>query len=152
MFNPKIQNIVGALVSCKNECAKNYVLSKLRQITPDYWENYMDLSSTTIKPEEIIEKARMEKPGVKLIILIHPNSNITNYKDVFKFHIKLEEHCKSVIPIISNQLEKEYPPEHGALHKNLEQHLYESVYAVKNVFNDSNPAYFQKFMDTSFFN
>lgn len=150
--NPKIQDVVVVFLSCKYEYTETFMLDKLTAITDKHYMTPFNFAEYRINPEEVIENARKEVPGVKLIILVNNNKEITRYNHMYRLHFKFEMACKAGLPIIITPLEDAYCPRHDTMTPLLEKECNEWARSVAHLIEDQKPSHFQKNTNLSFLN
>lgn len=135
----KVENIMVVFLSCKWDDTEVYCLTELAKITDDHLVKPFNFGLEDVNAKEVIEDAKRSKPGLKLLILVNNNKNITYYtRGVCLMHIAFEEICRTTGMFMNNTLEDAYCPEHDTMSMTMKKSCDKSVDNIKWLFLNQN--------------
>lgn len=140
-----VEDIVVVLLSCKWDDTEVHCLQQLAKITDKHHVmpyNFADIYSDV---DKLIESAKKECPGLKLLVLVNNNKKVCRYNHMYALHMKMDYYCRACIPLVNDYYEDFYCKDHDRMTPKMQEKCDEQIKLINDCFFAQNPAYIKQF-------
>lgn len=139
----KILDTLVVVISCKYDSTMKYIVNQVTELSAKHLVMWKPIDNDT-DAGAILKEAIATSGPLKLLIIVNTNKDSNRYFHIYKFHINMEGLVKACVPFMTDIYEGAYCIEPDTLSEKLKEKCDEQLKGIIEIFNDTNPSYFNK--------